>query len=205
MSKSSQAWLKEQEKDEFVRRARREGWRTRASFKLLEINEKDQLFKKGISVLDLGSAPGGWSQVVAKEIGSTGRVIASDILPMEPIAGVKFIQGDFTEQKVFEKILEATNSEKIDLVISDMAPNLTGVSVRDQAEVFYLADLALDLAIKTLRTEGTFLVKVFQGSDLEKFRRAMQTYFKKVIVRKPKASRDTSKEIYLVGKNFIYL
>lgn len=205
MSKSSQNWLKEHETDEFVKRAKQDGWRTRASFKLLEIDEKDRLFSAGMQVLDLGSAPGGWSQVAAQKVGDKGRVIASDILPMQGIAGVKFIQGDFTEQKVFDKILDATNSEKINLVISDMAPNLTGVSVRDQAEAFYLAELALDMAQRLLLEDGTFLVKVFQGSGLDEFKQAMQASFKKVLVRKPKASRDRSKEIYLLGKGFIYL
>lgn len=205
MSKSSQNWLKEHETDEFVKRAKQDGWRTRASFKLLEIDEKDRLFSAGMQVLDLGSAPGGWSQVVAQKVGDKGRVIASDILPMQGIAGVEFIQGDFTEQKVFDKILDAINSEKINLVISDMAPNLTGVSVRDQAEAFYLAELALDMAQRLLLENGTFLVKVFQGSGLDEFKQAMQASFKKVLVRKPKASRDRSKEIYLLGKGFIYL
>lgn len=198
-SKSSQRWLKEHFDDPWVARAQAEGWRSRASFKLLEINEKDKLFKPGMRVLDLGAAPGGWSQVAAKQVGSKGLVVASDILPMEPIADVTFLQGDFREEDVFQKLLDILDGHKMDLVLSDMAPNMSGNRSVDVPRALYLAELALDMAVRVLGPDGRFLVKVFQGEGYDQYRRDMQTTFSKLTTRKPEASRPRSNEVYLLG------
>ena len=198
-SKSSKRWLREHHQDYWVERARAEGWRSRAAFKLLEIQRKDRLLRPGMRVLDLGAAPGSWSQVAAREVGARGIVVASDLLEMDPIAGVTFIQGDFREQEVLEQLLAALGDEPVDLVMSDMAPNLSGIRTADQAAAMYLAELALDMARRVLAPEGTLVVKVFQGEGIDDFRRDFRETFKRVSTRKPVASRDRSPELYLVG------
>lgn len=202
-SPSSKQWLKEHFDDAYVKRSQEEGYRSRASYKLKEIQEKDRLITSGMTVVDLGAAPGGWSQVAAELVGDHGRVIASDILPMDALADVEFIQGDFTENEVLDQILSAVGEEGADLVISDMAPNMSGMKAIDQPRVMYLAELALDLARTVLKPEAYFLVKLFQGADFDEFHRQMQTSFRSVKSRKPKASRSRSREIYLLGSQFI--
>ena len=198
-SKSSGRWLKEHFDDPWVARAQAEGWRSRASFKLLEINDKDKLLKPGLRVLDLGAAPGGWSQVAARLVGSRGLVVASDILAMEPIAYVTFLQGDFREDDVFAELLNILDGGKVDLVLSDMAPNMSGNRAVDQPRAMYLAELALDMATRVLTPEGRFLVKVFQGEGYDEYRQQMQQQFTKLQTRKPEASRARSNEVYLLG------
>jgi 23S rRNA (uridine2552-2'-O)-methyltransferase len=201
-SKSSNQWLNEHVNDPYVKRAKADGYRSRASYKLLEIIKKDQLVRPGMLVMDLGSAPGGWSQVVAPMVGVKGRVIASDILPMDSMADVDFIQGDFTEDAVFDEIMAAVNNAPVDLVISDMAPNISGVNAADQAASMYLVELALDMARHTLKPQGCFVAKVFQGEGSEAFLKDVRTSFAKVVIRKPDASRPRSREVYVVGKGF---
>jgi 23S rRNA (uridine2552-2'-O)-methyltransferase len=201
-SKSSDRWLQRHVSDEFVKRARREGARSRAIYKLEEIAERDHLLQPGMVVVDLGAAPGGWSQYAAKRVGARGRVIALDLLPMEPIQGIDFIQGDFTESVVLDLLLERLGGLKVDLVMSDMAPNISGVAVSDQGKTMYLAELALDFADKTLKPGGSFLIKVFQGLGFQALHRNMQQRFKQVMTRKPKASRAESREMYLLCKGF---
>ena len=201
-SKSSARWLQEHFDDQYVKRSQEDGWRSRASYKLLEIHNKDQLFRPGMSVVDLGAAPGGWTQVAAEIIGDTGRVVASDILPMDPIAGATFVQGDFTEDEVLENILKAIGSDQVDLVISDMAPNMSGAQSVDQPKAMYLVELALDLARQVLRKNGVFLAKVFQGEGFEPYLKDLRSSFTKVITRKPDASRSRSREVYLLAKGF---
>ena len=200
-SKSSSAWLHEHVNDPYVHLAQKAGYRARAAFKLLEIDEKDHLFKQGMVVADLGSAPGSWSQVAVKRLGNGGRVFALDILPMESIDGVDFIQGDFREETVLNQFENLLGGSVVDLVICDMAPNMSGNNVTDQAKSFYLSELALDFAKVHLRPDGDFLVKVFQGVGLTEFQAAMKTVFKQIVVRKPKASRNRSNEIYLLGRH----
>jgi 23S rRNA (uridine2552-2'-O)-methyltransferase len=199
---TSKGWLKEHFDDVYVKRAQQEGYRSRACYKLLELNEKDRLIKPGMTVIDLGSAPGGWSQVAAQLVGDKGRVIASDILPMDGLAGVDFIQGDFTEQSVFDAIMDLTAGEKVDLVISDMAPNMSGVAAVDQPQSMYLVELALDMARTVLKPKGAFLAKVFQGEGFDQYLRDMRTSFNTVQSRKPAASRARSREVYQLGKGF---
>lgn len=201
-SKSSNQWLNEHVNDPYVKRAQAEGYRTRASYKLLELINKDKLVRPGMMVIDLGSAPGGWSQVVAPLVGSKGRVIASDILPMDSMADVDFIQGDFTEESVFEQIMAAINGVPVDLVISDMAPNISGVNAADQAASMYLVELALDMARQVLRPKGCFVAKVFQGEGFDEYIKEVRLSFDKVVTRKPDASRARSREVYIVGKGF---
>lgn len=201
-SKSSNRWLEEHVNDPYVKKAQVDGYRSRASYKLLTLNEKDKLIKPGNLVLDLGSAPGGWSQVASKLVGDKGKVIASDILPMDSIAGVEFIQGDFTEQEVFDQIMTAVDGAPVDVVISDMAPNLSGVAAVDQASSMYLVELALDMAIQTLKPKGLFAVKVFHGEGYEEYVKLVREHFDTVVVRKPDASRARSREVYLVGRGF---
>ena len=198
-SKSSQRWLKEHFDDQWVARAQAEGWRSRASFKLLEIDDRDRLFRPGMTVLDLGAAPGGWSQVAAQRAGDSGVVIASDILPMEPIAGVTFIQGDFREEDVFRELLNALDGRPVDLVLSDMAPNMSGNRAVDQPRAMYLAELALEMAREVLAPEGRLLMKVFQGEGVDAFRRDFHQTFRSVVTRKPAASRPRSPEVYMLG------
>ena len=199
---SSKAWLREHFDDSYVQRAQREGYRSRACYKLLEIQEKDRLIRPGFTVVDLGAAPGGWSQVASHLVGDKGRVIASDILPMDSLTEVEFIQGDFTEDEVFSAILEAIGDIGADLVISDMAPNMSGMSAVDQPRSMYLAELALDMARQVLRPGGGFVCKVFHGEGFDDFIRATRALFSRVVTRKPAASRPRSREVYVVATGF---
>ena len=201
-SKTSKQWLKEHFDDVYVRRAQEEGYRSRASFKLLEIQEQDRLIKRGMTVVDLGAAPGGWSQVAANLVGDKGQVIASDILPIDSLPDVEFLQGDFTEQAVLDSIIKLLKDERADLVISDMAPNMSGMRDIDIPQVMYLAELALDLARTVLKPEGRFLVKVFHGEGYEELQKQLKSSFTSLKVRKPKASRARSSEIYLLASGF---
>lgn len=201
-SKTSKGWLKEHFDDEYVRRSQEDGLRSRASYKLLEIQEKDGLIERGMTVVDLGAAPGGWSQVAADLVGGNGRVVASDILPIDSLAGVEFLQGDFTEQAVLDQLLEMLPAAGADLVMSDMAPNMSGMRDIDQPRVMYLAELALDLARSVLRPGAYFLVKVFHGEGLREFEAQLKADFATLKVRKPKASRARSSEIYLLAGGF---
>ena len=200
-SKSSKAWLHEHVNDHYVNMAQKDGYRARAAYKLLEINQKDKLIKPGTVLADLGSAPGSWSQVAAKLVGKTGAVFALDILPMDAIDGVSFIQGDFREDAVLEQFEALLDNRPLDLVICDMAPNMSGNAVTDQARSFYLCELALDFASQHLKPGGSFLVKVFQGAGYQEYTAAMREIFASVQTRKPDASRNRSSEIYLLGKN----
>lgn len=199
---SSKAWLKEHRDDPYVQQAQREGYRSRACYKLLELQERDRLICPGMTVLDLGSAPGGWSQVAVALVGHSGRVIASDILPMDTIAGVEFIQGDFTEEEVFGQLLAALAGTPVDLVISDMAPNMSGMNAVDQPRSIYLVELALDMARQVLTPGGAFVSKVFQGEGFDELYREARESFDRVLTRKPKASRPRSREVYVVARGF---
>ncbi|MBJ7537040.1 23S rRNA (uridine(2552)-2'-O)-methyltransferase RlmE [Marinomonas transparens] len=201
-SKSSNSWMKEHFDDQYVKKSQQDGYRSRASYKLLELNDKDKLFKPAMRVVDLGAAPGGWSQVAAKMIGDKGTIVASDILEMAPLPGVTFVQGDFTEQEVYEAILSEMGNEKADLVISDMAPNMSGNASVDQPQAMYLVELALDMAAQVLRPGGNFLVKVFQGEGFDDYLKAMKAQFGSVVTRKPDASRARSREVYLLGRQY---
>jgi len=201
-SKSSNQWLSEHVNDPYVKRAQADGYRSRASYKLIELINKDKLIRPGMMVMDLGSTPGGWSQVVEPLVGDKGRVVASDILPMDTIAGVDFIQGDFTEDTVFEQIMAVVGDDLVDLVISDMAPNISGVNAADQASSMYLVELALDMARQVLKPKGCFVAKVFQGEGYDEYLKDVRSSFDKVVIRKPDASRPRSREVYFVGKGF---
>jgi 23S rRNA (uridine2552-2'-O)-methyltransferase len=201
-SKSSRRWLEEHVNDPFVKLAQKEGYRSRAAYKLLELNEKDKLFRAGMLVMDLGSAPGGWSQVAGFLVGHHGCVIATDILPMDSLAGVEFIQGDFTEEAVFERILATLGDARPDLIISDIAPNISGIDSADQASSIYLVELALDMVRRVLKPGGNFVAKVFQGEGSDNYLKDVRTSFEKVVIRKPAASRPRSREIYMVAKGF---
>jgi 23S rRNA (uridine2552-2'-O)-methyltransferase len=201
-SKSSGKWLAEHFTDEFVKRARKEGYRSRAIYKLKEIDERDHLLRPGMTVVDLGAAPGAWTQYVKARIGRSGRVIALDILPMEALPGVEVLEGDFTDEAVFQRLLDVLSGQPVDLVISDMAPNITGIESADQARSMYLAELALDFAGRVLKPGGGLLVKVFQGSGFNELYKAMQQRFQRVATRKPKASRARSAELYLLASGF---
>ncbi|WP_072840293.1 23S rRNA (uridine(2552)-2'-O)-methyltransferase RlmE [Marinomonas polaris] len=201
-SKSSNNWMKEHFDDPYVKKSQQDGYRSRASYKLIEINDKDRLFKPAMRVVDLGAAPGGWSQVAAKLVGDNGTIVASDILEMAPLPGVSFVQGDFTEQEVYEAILAEIGDKKADLVISDMAPNMSGNSSSDQPQAMYLVELALDMAAQVLRPGGNFLVKVFQGEGFEEYLKTMRVQFESVVTRKPDASRARSREVYLLGRQY---
>ncbi|EAT13181.1 23S rRNA (uridine(2552)-2'-O)-methyltransferase RlmE [Bermanella marisrubri] len=201
-SKSSKQWLNEHVNDVYVKRAQNDGYRSRASYKLLELIEKDKLVRPGMVTMDLGSAPGGWSQVLAPIVGDKGRVIASDILPMDAMAGVDFIQGDFTEDEVFDEIMAKLDNAPVDLVVSDMAPNISGVNAADQASSMYLVELALDMARQVLKQNGSFVAKVFQGAGYEEYLKDVRSSFNKVLIRKPDASRPRSREVYVVAKGF---
>lgn len=196
---SSKAWLREHREDPFVQRALKEGYRSRACYKLLELQQRDRLIKPGMTVVDLGSAPGGWSQVAVELVGHKGRVIASDILPMDGIAGVDFIQGDFTEDEVFGRICREIGDKNVDLVISDMAPNMSGMTAVDQPRAMYLVELALDMASRVLHPGGAFVAKVFQGEGFDGLLRDARSKFVRVLTRKPEASRPRSREVYLVA------
>ncbi len=201
-SKTSKQWLKEHFDDVYVRRSREQGYRSRASFKLLEIQQQDGIIRRGMTVVDLGAAPGGWSQVAAALVGGRGQVIASDILPIDALAGVQFLQGDFTEAEVLESLLAMLNGSHADLVISDMAPNMSGMRDIDLPRVMYLAELALDMAKTVLKPGGAFLVKVFHGEGIAALQAELKSSFFSLRVRKPGASRARSSEIYLLAAGF---
>lgn len=199
-SESSRRWLKEHFADPYVKKAQASGYRSRAVFKLLEMQERGRLFQPGMVVVDLGAAPGGWSQVLASLVKSSGRVIAMDILPMDPLPGVEILQGDFAEDAVIEKLNDMLAGQAADWVISDIAPNLSGNPGIDMPRTIYLAELALDFAVKTIKPEGGFLIKIFQGSGSEAFLAEVKRLFKVVTIRKPKASRGRSAEVYVVAR-----
>ena len=205
-SKSSGTWLKEHFDDEYVKMSQKEGYRSRAIYKLKEIQQKDQLIKHGMQVVDLGAAPGGWSQYAVELVGGSGRVVASDILAIDPLPFVEFIQGDFTEQSVLDELLNVLNKDnedsKADVVISDMAPNVTGVESIDQPKSIYLCELSLDMARVILKQGGSFVAKVFQGDGSDAFVNDVKSSFKQVKIRKPKASRPRSREVYVVALGF---
>lgn len=201
-SKTSKAWLKEHFDDHYVKKAKEAGYRSRASFKLLDLQEKDRLFKKGMTVVDLGAAPGGWSQVAAELVGVSGRVVASDILPMDSLADVEFIQGDFTDESVLNEILTVMNGDLADLVISDMAPNMSGMNSIDQPAAMYLVELALAMAKDILKPKGNFVAKVFQGEGFDQFLIDVRANFDRVVTRKPDSSRARSREVYVIGLGF---
>jgi 23S rRNA (uridine2552-2'-O)-methyltransferase len=198
-SKTSKQWMREHVNDPYVQLAQKEGYRSRAAYKLLEIDARDQLLRPGMVVVDLGATPGGWSQVAAAKVGRGGKVIALDLLPLDPLAGVEFIQGDFREEAMPGKLEKMLQGKPVGLVISDMAPNMSGVAPADQARAMHLAELALDFALEHLSADGSFLVKVFQGAGFEDFYKQMRKSFTRVVTRKPKASRDRSSEQYLLG------
>ena len=201
-SKTSDRWLKEHFDDVWVRKSREDGYRSRASYQLIELDDKDQLLRPGQLVVDLGAAPGGWSQVAVERVGDNGVVVASDILRMDTIAGVDFVQGDFTEQSVFEELLAVLGDRKADVVISDMAPNMSGMAAVDIPKAMGLVELALDMAQNVLKPGGTFVAKVFQGEGFDQLLRDMRDSFSKVVSRKPDSSRARSREIYQVCKGF---
>ena len=201
-TKSSQRWLARNAKDKYIKRARQEGARSRAIYKLEEIDRRDRLLQPGMTVVDLGAAPGGWSQYVKSRVGDSGRVLALDILPMEPIVGVEFIEGDFTELPVLDLLLQRLQGKPVDLVISDMAPNMSGVASVDQARSMNLAELALEFSDKSLKPGGSLLIKTFQGAGFNEFYAQLRHRFEKLATRKPSASRAESKEIYLLGRGF---
>ena len=201
-TKSSARWLNEHVNDPYVKQAQKDGYRSRSSYKLIQLNEKDRLVRPGMLVVDLGSAPGGWSQVAARLVGAKGRVLATDILPMEPLKNVDFIQGDFTEESVLKQVLDWLGNNQPDVVLSDIAPNISGIDSADQASSMYLVELALDMARQVLKPKGDFVAKVFQGAGSEEFLKDLRTSFDKVLIRKPAASRSRSREVYMVAKGF---
>lgn len=201
-SKSSERWLKEHFEDEYVRRAQQEGYRSRATYKLLEINDKDNLLNKGMVVVDLGAAPGGWSQIAADIVGDKGKVVALDILPMDGIPDVTVLEGDFRDDAVLQQLLDAIDGRPVDLVMSDMAPNISGMKTVDQPRAMYLAELTLELAKTVLKPGGDMLVKVFQGESYDDYLKACRACFRKVIIRKPAASRARSREVYVLARNY---
>lgn len=198
--RSNKSWMQEHVNDPYVKRAKAEGWRSRAAFKLIEVDAKDKLLKPGMTVVDLGSAPGSWSQVAAKKVKPNGILVALDLLEMEAIPDVAFIRGDFREDEILKQLEETLAGRQVDLVLSDMAPNMSGVSVSDQARVMYLAELTLDFCREHLKPGGDLLVKVFMGSGFEELRNQMREVFNQVLVRKPEASRDRSAETYLLAR-----
>jgi 23S rRNA (uridine2552-2'-O)-methyltransferase len=199
-NKTTKAWITEHVNDAYVQRARAEGWRSRAAFKLTEIDDKDKLLKPGMTVVDLGSAPGSWSQIAAKRVAPGGRLIGLDLLPMEPVHGVEFIQGDFRDDAVLKALTDAIDGRQVDLVLSDMAPNMSGIGMVDQARVMLLAELTLEFCAQHLKPGGDMLVKVFQGDGFMELRRALQQQFQNLQMRKPAASRNRSAEIYLLAR-----
>jgi 23S rRNA (uridine2552-2'-O)-methyltransferase len=200
---SSKRWLREHERDVFVQRARGEGFRSRAAYKLQEIDQRDRLLKPGIIVVDLGAAPGGWSQVVQKRLGGQGTIIAVDLLEMPSIAGVEFIQGDFTDTAIVERIRAAAGGPA-DLVLSDMAPNMSGMRAVDQPRMMHLVESVLYFAERSLKPGGDLLLKIFHGEGFDEFLRALRARFKKVAIRKPEASRDRSSETYVLARGLVY-
>ncbi len=202
MTNSSRRWLEEHMDDEYVLRAKREGYRSRAVYKLLEVDDKDKLLRPGMTVVDLGAAPGGWSQVARQRLGDNGRVLALDILEMDALAGVEFIQGDFREDEAIEALMKMLANSAVDLVMSDMAPNMSGVRDMDKIRAMYLVELAFDLAKQVLRPGGDLLMKVFQGPGYEQLIKELRACFDRVVARKPKASRNRSSEVYLLARGF---
>lgn len=198
-SKTSKQWMQEHVSDPYVQRAQKEGYRSRAAYKLLEIDERDHLLKPGMAVVDLGAAPGGWSQVAAVRVGKGGKVIALDLLPMQALPGVEFIQGDFCEDSTLDELEKRLSGKAVELVISDMSPNISGIGVSDQARAMHLAELALDFSMQHLKPNGIFLIKLFQGAGFEDYVKLVRSQFSRVVTRKPKASRDRSNEVYLLG------
>lgn len=198
-SKTSKQWMREHINDPYVQMAQKDGYRSRAAYKLLEIDERDHLLKPGIVVVDLGATPGGWSQVAANKIGNNGKIIALDLLPLNPLPRVEFILGDFREDSVLAQLEAMLAGKRIELVISDMAPNISGIDLSDQARSIHLAELALEFAVNHLKPGGAFLVKVFQGVGFEEYVKEMRKHFARVVSRKPKASRDRSSEVYMLG------
>jgi 23S rRNA (uridine2552-2'-O)-methyltransferase len=201
-TKSSNRWMQEHFEDEYVKMAQKLGYRSRAVFKLKEIQDKDHILKPGMRIVDLGAAPGGWSQYARQLLGNQCRIVALDILDIEPIEGVEFIQGDFREQAVFDQLMAALDGKRVDLVMSDMAPNMSGSKGVDQPRALYLGELALEMAQSVLAKDGTFLVKLFQGEGFESYCKQVQQIFAKVLIRKPKASRPRSNEVYLLARGF---
>jgi 23S rRNA (uridine2552-2'-O)-methyltransferase len=201
-TKSSANWLARHLSDPFVKQAQKDGYRSRSAYKLIELNDKDRLIRPGMRIMDLGSAPGGWSQVAGKLVGQSGRVLATDILDMEALKNVDFIQGDFTEDTVVQRVLDWLGGTKFDLIISDIAPNLSGIDSADQAKSMYFLELALDTVCKTLKPNGSFAAKMFQGSGSDQYLKELRTHFAKVLIRKPAASRKESREVYVVAKGF---
>jgi 23S rRNA (uridine2552-2'-O)-methyltransferase len=199
-SHSSKQWLRRHVSDPYVQRSKKEGYRSRSAYKLTEIDERDKLLKPGMVVVDLGSAPGGWSQVLAKRLGASATVIAIDLLPMEPVSGVTFVQGDFTRESGLAAIRHALDGRMADVVLSDMAPNMTGIAVSDQARTLELAELTRDFALLHLQREGSLLVKIFQGAGYDEYLKSLRRGFRKVVVRKPDASRDESAEQYILAR-----
>jgi len=198
-TKTSKQWMREHINDPYVQQAQKDGYRSRAAYKLLEIDERDHLIRAGMVVVDLGATPGGWSQVAANKVGDKGKVLALDLLPLNPLPRVEFIQGDFREESVLVQLEEKLAGKQIELVISDMAPNISGIDLSDQARSVHLAELALEFAVQHLKPGGAFLVKVFQGVGFEEYVKTMRKHFSKVASRKPKASRDRSSEVYMLG------
>ena len=201
-SKSSRRWLDERFKDKYVKDIADTGYRSRASYKLLEMQEKDNFMRPGMTIVDLGAAPGGWSQIAMSVVGPKGKILATDILPMEPITGVDFVQGDFSKDEVFDDLVSRIGDSPVDLVISDMAPNISGISAIDQPRCIYLAELALDFARSILKPGAYFLVKVFHGEGTDAYKAHILRYFQKVKIRKPNASRARSKEFYFLAEGF---
>lgn len=199
-TKSGSAWMHEHVTDPYVRKAQQDGYRSRAAYKLLEIDKRDHLLRPGMTVVDLGAAPGSWCQVAVQKMKGQGRVLAIDLLPVAPMPGVESLEGDFTEPSALAWLEEKVRSGGVDLVLSDMAPNISGVALRDQARHYELCELALEFAVNWLKPEGAFLVKVFQGVGFEDFRKQMRHAFEDVLIRKPEASRDRSAEVYLLGR-----
>ena len=202
-SKSSHSWLREHFDDVYVKKAKQDGYRSRAVYKLLELNERDHFIKPGMTVVDLGAAPGGWSQAVSHLVGDHGRVVALDILPMDALAGVDIIQGDFREQEVLDQLLQTLDGALVDLVMSDMAPNISGNKSVDLPRAMYLAELALDLARQVLKPGGDLVMKVFQGEGFDALMQELKSSFEKVVIRKPKASRPRSKEVYILARGHV--
>jgi len=201
-SKSSRRWLDRHINDPYVQRAQRDGWRSRAAFKLLELDQRDRLLRPGLLVVDLGAAPGGWSQVAARAVGSKGRVVALDLLPMEPLGGVDIVQGDFREEAVLSRLLAALDGRQPDLVLSDMAPNVTGMQAVDQPRAVHLCELAFELANQVLKQGGTLVMKAFHGEGFDAMIRDARAQFERLVTRKPASSRTQSREVYLVGRGF---
>jgi 23S rRNA (uridine2552-2'-O)-methyltransferase len=199
---TSRSWRERQERDPYVRKARQEGWRSRAVYKLLQIDDKERLLKKGMTVVDLGAAPGGWSQYVTEKLDGDVRIVAVDLLPMDSLPAVEFIQGDFTEGEVLDAMRAALGDAPVDLVISDMAPNISGNRAIDQPRSMYLAELAIDLCREVLKPGGDFICKLFQGEGIDEYIVKARAAFKRVKVMKPKASRPGSREVYLVARNY---